>query len=308
MARQQPPGTHPIVAGAASNAGRDRGPRGGSPAQGGPGTAGGPGAPRGAGGPGGPGPGGLTMADDTPAQRAAALRDTMPQPPIAVEDAPSPMPAPGQSRERAAAQPQVVRSRRGWTWLVVALVVFVVLVGGGGYVGWRYLQSGYYVGADNGNVAIFQGSPDGVFGIGSSKVKERPNPPIALADLPKAEQDSVRQNIEGLDSIDKAHATVASLRQEMCRYSIGANGSQVVIFKGKDQAKCVDGSTPPIIPGTPKLEVKALPGADQNAVKKTIAVANRQEADTRLAALASAAKQCQADENARPDCPRKKSS
>jgi hypothetical protein len=197
------------------------------------------------------------------------------------------------------ARPRLAQIWATWKWTIVALGIFAVLLIGVAIAGWQYSRSGYYVGEDHGNVAIFQGSTN-VFG--SSKVKERPNPPIALTDLPKAEQDSVRQKIEGFDSIDKAHATVASLRQEMCRYSIGANGSQVVIFKGMDQPKCA--ATPQIIPSLPRLELKALPGADQNAVKQGIAISNRQEADARLAALANAAKQCQADSTSRPDCPR----
>src|ERR671915_371121 len=184
----------------------------------------------------GGGPDGPGRAEDPPAQRAAALRDTMPQPPIAVDDAPPPAAALGAAGERM--RPSEVRSRRGWTWLVVALVIFVLLVGGGGYAGWRHVQSGYYLGDDRGNVAIFQGSPDGIFGFGSSKIKERPNPPILIADLPPADQESVRQNIDGLDTIAKARSTVNSLRAELCAYRIGASGNQVVIFKGKDQPRC----------------------------------------------------------------------
>src|SRR5918992_2344723 len=77
LPRQQPPGSHPVVAGAAANAGgKERGPRGGGAALGPPG------------GPAGRGPGGGPLADGTPAQRAAGLRDPAPQPPIAVEDPP----------------------------------------------------------------------------------------------------------------------------------------------------------------------------------------------------------------------------
>jgi protein phosphatase len=246
------------------------------------------------------------MADGTPAQRAAALRDTMPQPPVAVDDAPAPQPALGAAGERM--RQQQARGRRGWTWLTVALVIFVLLVGGGGYAGWRYLQSGYYVGEDHGNVAIFQGSPDGIFGFGSSKLKERANPPILVADLPTSEQDSVRQNIDGLDNISKAHATVDSLRRELCVYSIGVSGGQVVIFKGKGQAKCGNSGSGQIIPGTQKLEVRTLPTGRQDDVRKTIKVASRQEADTRINQLVNAARACQADPSSSSDCPRKKPS
>lgn len=247
------------------------------------------------------------MAEDTPAQRAAALRDTMPQPPIAVDDGPPPTAPLGAVGERM--RPQPVRSRRGWTWLVVALVIFVLLVGGGGYAGWRYLQSGYFVGDDHGNVAIFQGSPDGgVLGIGSPKVKERANPPVLVADLPPADQDSVRQNIEGIDDIGKARDTVNRLRAELCAYSIGVNGNQVVIFKGRGQPRCGNGAGGQIVPGTQRLEFKALPGSQQNAVRKIIKVSSRQEADTRLNLLVNAARECAADPSSSQDCPRKKSS
>jgi protein phosphatase len=304
LVRQQPAGTNSIVAGAAGNAAsRERTPRGGGP--GGPGSPG-PGGPGGRGGPGrGGGPGGPVIAGDTPAQRAAALRDTMPQPPIAVEDPPPPAAALGTAGERL--RPSDRRSRRGWTWLVVALVIFVLLVGGGGYAGWRYLQSGYYVGDDHGNVAIFQGSPDGIFGFGSSKIKERANPSILIADLPPADQDSVRQNIDGLDNIVKARATVQSLRVELCAYRIGVSGNQVVIFKGKDQPRCGSGPAGQIIPGTQRLDVKTLPVSLQGQVRKTIKLSSRQEADTRLNQLVNAAHDCAAD-SSNPDCPQKKTS
>jgi PPM family protein phosphatase len=305
LVRQQPAGTNSIVAGAAANAAsRERIPGGGPGAAGGPGSPGG--GPGGRGGPGRGRPGGPSMGEDTPAQRAAALRDTMPQPPIAVEDAPPPAAALGAAGERM--RPSEVRSRRGWTWLVVALVIFVLLVGGGGYAGWRYLQSGYYVGDDHGNVAIFQGSPDGIFGLGSPKLKERANPPILIADLPPADQDSVRQNIDGLDNITKARATVNSLRGELCAYRIGVSGNQVVIFKGKDQPRCGNGRAGQIIPGTQRLEFKKLPLSMQGQVRDTIKVNSRQEADTRLNQLVNAARDCAADPSSNNDCPQKKSS
>jgi serine/threonine protein phosphatase PrpC len=307
LARQQPAGTHPIVAGAAANATRERSPHGGAGApSGGPGSPGGPGGGPGRG---GGGPGAPAMAEDTPAQRAAALRDTMPQPPIAVDDPPPPPPtaALGGAGERLRPQ-TAARSRRGWTWLVVALVIFVLLIGGGGYAGWRYLQSGYYVGDDHGNVAIYQGSPDGIFGMGSSKIKERAQPPILIADLPPADQDSVRANIDGLDNIGKARATVASLRHELCAYSIGVNGNQVVIIKGKDQPRCGNGTGGQIVPGTQRLDVKTLPTDQQSGVRKGIKVPSRQEADNRLNLLVNAGRACQADSSSSPDCPQKKSS
>jgi protein phosphatase len=293
LPRQQPPGSHPIVAGAAANSGgRERGRRG----------PGGPGGPVGQ----GPG-GGPPMADGTPAQRAAALRDTAPQPPIAVDDPPPPR---GKAGERL--QPQAARTRRGWTWLVVALALFVLVVGGGGYAGWRYLQSGYYVGAEKGDVAIFQGSPDGLsfFGMGSPKVKERPAPPIPVADLPKVEQDLVQQNIEGLDSIGRARETVASLRAEMCKYTIVQNAGQVVIVRGRDQPKCAtgNGANGQVIATRERLALNTLPATEQNQVKETIrAAGGRQDANTRFTQLLDAAKACQADPASDPECPRKKS-
>jgi serine/threonine protein phosphatase PrpC len=310
----QQAGSHPIVAGAAANAApRAQGRRGGAPT--------GPGGPPGPAGPGGQGasgspdrpgagmPGG--MMDDTPAGRAAALRDTMPQPPIAVEEPPRPSaPQPGDNlalaQARAQAQAQPVRPRRRWTWLVVALVLFVVVVGGGGVAGWKYLQSGYFVGVNQNNVVIFQGSPDGVFGLGTPKVKERPNPPIPVADLPKAEQDSVRSNIVR-DNIGQAHTTITSLRGQMCAYKVAASGGQVVIVKGKGQPACPGGQTGQIQPGTQRLAVKELPKSDQSKVTRTtIPATSRAEAGIRFNELVRAAQACKADPAANPECPQPK--
>jgi serine/threonine protein phosphatase PrpC len=60
------------------------------------------------------------------------------------------------------------RGRRRFPIVWTALILLVVLLAGGGYAGWLYNQSQYYVGVSNGKVAIFRGSNQNLAGISMS--------------------------------------------------------------------------------------------------------------------------------------------
>lgn len=84
------------------------------------------------------------------------------------------------------------RRKRARNLIIGACVVALLLVGG--FVGWRYTQRQYYVGAtDDGNVAIYRGVRGSVAGIKFSSVVEETN--LKLDDLDELARADVKDTI-----------------------------------------------------------------------------------------------------------------
>jgi PPM family protein phosphatase len=225
--------------------------------------------PGGAGGPGGPG---ATQAD-TPAGRAAQLRDTRPQPPVAVDEMPpqqAPAPMPMQQDQRSStpppgmmAQPMPRRSGglRKWAWLIGAAGLVVIGVVAVGVVVVQNLRSGYYVGQENGQVVLYKGTPQDVPLISlhsRAADKDQPQPPIMVADLPETQQQQVRDTY-----VVKGPADLAKLRSQVCKHVLAEERGQVVVLKGKGQRNCPqnkvkDGGIP----------IDELPEGDRTAIQQ----------------------------------------
>ncbi|MQA76684.1 MAG: hypothetical protein GEU88_20685, partial [Solirubrobacterales bacterium] len=109
-------------------------------------------------------------ASDSAASRAAALTTPLEEPADAEEPAEPP------------------RSRR-WLWvaLPIAMVALVVLMGAGA---WQFTMSQYYLGASEGNVAIYRGFSQPVGPLQVNRLVERTD--IRLADLPAYERARVK--------------------------------------------------------------------------------------------------------------------
>lgn len=125
------------------------------------------------------------------AQRAAAALPRRPEPVDAV-------------------QPPSPRHRR-WPRRLAALLALLVVLGGGGWATWSWSQHQYYVGIDDGRVAVFRGISQGVGPVHLSSVRTRED--IAVDDLSTASRDLLAANVAAT-SLGNADAIVERLRAE----------------------------------------------------------------------------------------------
>ncbi|MFF5084739.1 PP2C family protein-serine/threonine phosphatase [Actinoplanes sp. NPDC000266] len=125
-----------------------------------------------------------TVADaSTPASRAAALQAPRPA-----------QPQPEPQQEEPAPKGHPVRTS-------LLVLVLLAVLGGGLWLGYRYTQDQYYVGAtDAGQIAIFRGVPGQIAGLDLSTVNE--TSPTRLDDLTSVAQDRVKEGIHAEDRPD----------------------------------------------------------------------------------------------------------
>jgi len=141
---------------------------------------------------------------DSPATRAHRLAQTAPQPAFVVDhEDPAPRLA---EDEQGTEQP-----RRRWPIVTSLFVLLIVLILGAGYLGWRYTQDQYYVGANGGKVVIFQGINQSVAGINLSHVYQRTD--IPLAGVPSPDQGQIKATVSAT-SRSNALAIVANVRKD----------------------------------------------------------------------------------------------
>ncbi|MFI0410210.1 Stp1/IreP family PP2C-type Ser/Thr phosphatase [Actinomadura sp. 3N508] len=218
----------------------------------------------------GGGPGANTTAADTPAGRAAQLRDTRPQPPVAVDEMPPP-PAPAQApmgdpmggppMAGGAMQPAPARARRGglrrWTWLFVVAGVVVVCVVTGGVVLVQLVRSGHYIGAENGQAVLYRGSPQPLLGISMSRKANVPNlQPIMIEDLPQDLQQEVKATYS-VDGPDEWQLLV----DRVCKYSLLEQDGTVIVVRGRSQQSCKEDVKPT------NVQLTTLTTPDVKAIK-----------------------------------------
>ncbi len=98
------------------------------------------------------------------------------------------------------------RRRRRWPWLVALLVVIGLI---GSAFAWRWSQDQWYVGVDNGVVAVYSGVDLTVGPVSLSQLEERTG--IETVTLPEFERARVEGTIEATDQED-ALAIVARLQ------------------------------------------------------------------------------------------------
>jgi PPM family protein phosphatase len=100
--------------------------------------------------------------------------------------------------------------KRPWPIVTAILVVLVVVILGGGFAAWSYTQHQYFVGASDGQVAIFRGVNQQVAGISLSSVYRRTGIPIAQVTMDDRQQVTSTITASSLGEADKI---VSSIRQ-----------------------------------------------------------------------------------------------
>jgi PPM family protein phosphatase len=143
-----------------------------------------------------------TRGGDGAAARAAALR---------AETSPATAAGRDTATEPDLDDDRPSRGRRVVTWVVGVVVVIGVLAGALA-LGYGWTQNQYYVGVQNGYVAIFQGIPQDVGPVELSTLYERTA--IQVASLPTFAQERLADPIAA-SSLEDAQAIVATLDEEV---------------------------------------------------------------------------------------------
>lgn len=101
-------------------------------------------------------------------------------------------------------------SKRRWPGLLAAILAVALVLGGATWGLYAYSGTRYFVGADAGYVAVFNGLPGGVPGLRLNKVVERTD--VAVTDLPPFFQRQVDATIP-LPGLESAPGTTQSFRE-----------------------------------------------------------------------------------------------
>ncbi|ROO90674.1 protein phosphatase [Actinocorallia herbida] len=266
---------------------------------------------------------------DTPAQRAADLRDTLPQPALMMNGGdftppPAPAPAaapppyqhggpppapPGPPQQAAPLAAPPGRSRRRGrkaTLLLGAAGVTGLLVIGAAFFGYRTLNSGYYLRAEGGDVVVYEGSNDKVLGFDLSAKGAKgvqPDPKLAVADLTDPAQRDVRGRGITANSPKGIQDEIEKLRGQLCQFKIVRDdaGKTLIVVQGRDQKDC----TPKPVTQNPKAgalpapEVKFLSAAELASIEAETHP-TLQKAVEKLAALKNQVDKCRDNDNSCP--------
>jgi serine/threonine protein kinase len=109
------------------------------------------------------------------------------------------------------AQPKRAQgSGRRWPVVATVLAVLVAVILGGGYIGWRWSQDQYYVGADSqGRVVVYRGVNQRIAGVSLSRPYQVTG--IELAQVPVPYQQTIKAT-DAAGSLSDAQAIVTNVR------------------------------------------------------------------------------------------------
>jgi PPM family protein phosphatase len=149
-----------------------------------------------------------TAAGPEPTGRLA----TVPAPPNWIDTAPTDRDGAAPPAGKHSAPTAYARPRRLTLGVVAFFVLLLAILGAGGYAIDHEARNSYFVGLDNGTVAIFQGRPGGLLWI-DPKVVERFND-IPAAQVPQPQQAAVQAG-KTFGSRDAAKEFIQKLREEI---------------------------------------------------------------------------------------------
>ena len=152
--------------------------------------------------------------------------------------------------------------RRRWPIVTTLLVVLVLFILGGLYGGWRYIQGQYFIGVQNGNVAIFRGVNQNVAGISLSGLVQRYDN-LPVAQVVPSDQGMIHQTITE-SSLAAAQSLVGQIQsgvascqqkwQELVTWNSADQRYQqeMALYKAK-QTKTPPKNNPGLPPATPDI-------------------------------------------------------
>jgi protein phosphatase len=106
---------------------------------------------------------------------------------------------------------EVPHRKRRLPIVTSVLVIFVLVVVGGGIFAWRYVQSQYYVGANEGQVTIFRGVNDSIAGISLSSVYTKSG--ISLTQV--SPDDMTEISAMNSVTLTEAQTTMSTIREDV---------------------------------------------------------------------------------------------
>jgi hypothetical protein len=127
--------------------------------------------------------------------------------------------------------------RRRWPVVSFLLVLLLVLIGGGGFLGWRYIQGQYYVGTDGQQVVIFRGINEKIIGISLSSVYRRTGIPLTHV-VANDRQQVVDASIPP-SNLTKAESVVTGIQHDYTCQQANASLANWVAHKPKSSTKTV---------------------------------------------------------------------
>jgi PPM family protein phosphatase len=147
--------------------------------------------------------------------------------------------------------------RRRWPIVTTVLVVLVLLVAGGLFGGWRYIEGQYYVNADGGQVSIYRGVNQPIAWMHFSSVYKRTKVTSAMVpatlELP-TNSGSLSQAQQTVTTIQQtAQATCQRATSQLTTYNAAWTTYRKNLASwGKATAKARKGKKPPVKPTLPK--------------------------------------------------------
>jgi protein phosphatase len=145
-----------------------------------------------------------------------------------------------------------------WLRRIAVLVVALVVIAGGSYAAYAWTQRQWFVGTNDGRVAVFQGVSQDIGPVSLSHVEQQSD--VAVTDLPDFYRAKVEDTVS-TDTLADAEALVSQLRTEASRCAVArATGGQCA-----DEGDTTTPSTPSTTSTTSSTTTGSTPSSSTSA-------------------------------------------